>query len=335
MNKEQVEYMMNHCTFPDTCNEPVLKETHISWIVLTDNFAFKIKRPVKFSFLDFSSIDKRKFYCQQEIKLNRRTAPEMYLGVVSITNQMAGMAKENEEKEVIDYAVQMKRMDNNLEMDKMLANDEVSENHIDKLAEKIARFHKKIRVLKNAFATLKFQERFADIQTVSTFLSEKSGAEWETRISESVEKSFNYLNSIRNLSNHRVITGFHKNCHGDLNASNIFLYDDPVIFDCIEFNSDYRRIDVLNDIAFLCVDLDFFGKQDLSERLYKKYLGYYGLEEDHESRRLFIYYKGYRASVRAKVTLLNIKENPGSEDETNLEDAKKYILMMEEYLRDF
>lgn len=335
MNKEQVEYMMNHCTFPDTCNEPVLKETHISWVVLTDNFAFKIKRPVKFSFLDFSSPDKRKFYCHQELKLNRRSAPDMYLKVIPVTNQMAGLATEEEEKEVIDYAVQMKRMDNSLEMDRMLKNDEVTGQHIDKLAQKVAQFHKKVRVLKNAFATLTFQKRFADIKDVSTYLSEKAGAEWETRINESVDKSFNYLNSIRNLSNHRVITGFHKNCHGDLNASNVFLYDDPVIFDCIEFNSDYRRIDILNDVAFLCVDLDFFGKQDLSERFYERYLHFYGIEDDPQSRKLFVYYKSYRASVRAKVILIDMKTNPETSNEGMLEDAKKYILMMEEYLKDF
>ncbi len=335
MDKEQVEYMKSHCTFPDTCNETIIKETHISWVVLTDNFAFKIKRPVKFSFLDFSTSDKRKFYCQQEIKLNRRLASKMYLKVIEITNQMAGLAKEEDNMEVIDYAVQMKRMDNNLEMDKMLERDEVTEQHIDKLAEKIVWFHKKVRVLKNAFATLKFQERFADIQTVSTFLTDKSGSEWERRINESVNKSYEYLNSIRNLSNHRVITGFHKNCHGDLNASNIFLYDDPVIFDCIEFNSDFRRIDILNDIAFLCVDLEFFGRQDLSERFYNRYLEYYGLDNDTESQKLFTYYKSYRASIRAKVTLLNAKEKPEVENDKELEDAKKYILMMEEYLKEF
>jgi uncharacterized protein len=227
-------------------------------------------------------------------------------------------------------------MDNSLEMNKMLRENKVTEQHIDKLAEKIARFHKKVRVLKNAFATLEFQERFANIQSVSTWLAEKSGnSEWEAKINECVDKSFNYLNSIRNLSNHRVITGFQRNCHGDLNASNIFLYDDPVIFDCIEFNSDYRRIDILNEIAFLCVDLDFFNKKDLSERFYNKYFEYCGIEDDRESRKLFTYYKSYRASVRAKVTLLNLKENPDKENDIALEDAKKYILMMEEYLSDF
>jgi uncharacterized protein len=335
MDKEQVEYMMNHCTLPDSCNEPVLKETHISWIVLTDNFAFKIKRPVVFSFLDFSTPAKRKFYCQQELKLNRRLAPEMYLDVIPVTQKMAGLNKNVEDDKVIDHAVKMKRMDNSLEMNKMLKEDEVTEQHIDKLAEKIARFHKKVRVLKNAFGTLEFQERYANIQSVSTYLVEKSGAEWEIKIKDCVDKSFNYLNSIRNLSNHRVITGFQKNCHGDLNASNIFLYDDPVIFDCIEFNSDYRRIDVLNDIAFLCVDLDFFNKQKLSERFYNKYMEFSGLDDDQENHKLFTYYKSYRASVRAKVTLLNLIENPENENEIELKDAKKYILMMEDYLGDF
>jgi uncharacterized protein len=336
MDKEQVEYMMNHCTLPDSCNEQVLKETHISWVVLTDNFAFKIKRPVAFSFLDFSTPAKRKFYCQQELKLNRRLAPEMYLDVIPVTRKMAGLNENGDDDEVIDHAVKMKRMDNSLEMNKMLKEDKVTEQHIDKLAEKIARFHKKVRVLKNAFGTLEFQERFANIQSVSTWLAEKSGDfGWEAKINECVDKSFNYLNSIRNLSNHRVITGFQKNCHGDLNAGNIFLYDDPVIFDCIEFNSDYRRIDVLNDIAFLCVDLDFFNKHELSERFYNKYLEFYGLNDDTESRKLFTYYKSYRASIRAKVTLLHLQDNPDYESDIELEDAKKYILMMEEYLSDF
>lgn len=335
MDKKQAEYLMNHCTLPDTCNETDLKETHISWVIITDNFAFKIKRPVKLSFLDFSTQEKRKFYCNQEIKLNRRLAPDMYLKVIPVTNQMIGMGVGDEHSEVIDYAVQMKRMDENLQMDKMLAKGEVTTNHIDKLAGKIARFHKKIREVKNAFATLEFQEKYADIRSVSTVLSENSGVEWETRIDACIKKSFEYLNSIRNLSNHRVITGFQKNCHGDLNATNIFLYDDPVIYDCIEFNSDYRRIDVLNDIAFLCVDLEFAGRHDLSERFYQKYLMSCGLKEEPQTKKLLNYYKSYRAGIRAKVTLISLRDNPGSHNQEALEDGKKYILMMEDYLREF
>lgn len=326
---------MNHCTLPDTCNESNLKETHISWVIITDNFAFKIKRPVKLSFLDFSTPEKRKFYCNQEIKLNRRLAPEMYLKVIPVLSQMTGAETGDEHSDIIDYAVQMKRMDDNLQMDKMLAKGEVTIEHIDKLANKIAGFHKKIRELKNAFATLKFQEKFADIQSVSAFLTENSGVEWESRINACVGKSFEYLNSIRNFSNHRVINGYQKNCHGDLNATNIFLYDDPVIYDCVEFNSDYRRIDVLNDIAFLCVDLEFAGRHDLSERFYQRYLMDAGMEEDSETKKLFKYYKSYRAGIRAKVTLINLRDNPDGHNSEALDAGKKYILMMEDYLRDF
>jgi uncharacterized protein len=333
MEKEQVEYLMNRCTLPDSCSNSQLKETHISWIILTDNFAFKMKKPVSFSFLDFTTPKKRKFYCQQELKLNRRLAPEMYLKVISITKAMTGT--ENQGDEVLDYAVQMKRMDNNLEMDLMLNQDQVTMNHIDKLAAKIAGFHKKARVLKNAFNTLLFHERYADIESVSDYLAEKSGEEWRQKIDTSVRKSFVYLNSIRNLSNHRVITGFQKDCHGDLNASNIFLYDDPVIFDCIEFSRDYRRIDVLNDIAFLCVDLEFFNKPEMSERFYRKYLEYNRLDDDPQNRKLFVYYKSYRANIRAKVTLMNMMEQESIPDVQKLEDVKGYISLMDMYLEDF
>jgi uncharacterized protein len=333
MDKGQVEYMMNRCTLPDTCSKGQLKETHISWIILTDHFAFKIKKPVSFSFLDFSTTEKRKFYCRQELKLNRRLAPEMYLKVIPITQSMAGDG--NSGDEVLDYAVQMKRMDNSREMDLMLKKDQVTMFHIDRLAEKIAAFHKKARILKNAFNTLLFHDRFADIQQVSAFLAEHAGEEWRQKIDISVRKSFLYLNSIRNLSNHRVITGFQKDCHGDMNASNIFLYDDPVIFDCIEFNSDYRRIDVLNDIAFLCVDLEFFGKPEMSEGFYRKYLEYSGLEDDPQNRKLFMYYKSYRANIRAKVTLMNMMEHESTPDVQKLGDVNGYISLMEMYLEDF
>lgn len=335
MDRKQAEYLVDKCTLPDSCSSPELIETHISWVLITDNYAFKIKRPVKLSFLDFSTPAKRKFYCNQEVKLNLRLAPEMYLDVLPVTPAMLGEDAGKEEMPEVDSMVRMNRMNNNLQMDKMLKRNEVTPVHIDNLAVKIARFHKKVKVLKNAFATLKFHERYADLSAVSSFLSGKAGSEWEGKIDDSVAKSFNYLNSIRNLSNHRVITGFQRNCHGDLNASNIFLYDDPVVYDCIEFNSDYRRIDILNEIAFLCVDLEFAGKDDLSDRFYRKYLSEFGDTEDSQTKKLFLYYKSYRANIRAKVTLLSLMDQPGDHPDEALEDAKKYILMMENYLKDF
>jgi uncharacterized protein len=223
-------------------------------------------------------------------------------------------------------------MDNSKEMDKLLAENKVTKEHIEKLAEKIARFHKNTRVIKNAFRTLEFQDEFADIANQYDFISKKIGDDAKQKVSMCIENSFNYLNKIRSFSNERVISGFQRDCHGDLNATNIFLYDEPVIFDCIEFSNELRQIDVLNDIAFLCVDLDFYGRDDLSELFYEKYREFFGMEENDEELELFRYFKSYRANVRAKVTMINIQKQNDSEDTRKLNDVKKYIDLMAGYM---
>lgn len=331
MDKKQVEKIMKNCSFPGNCKNTELAETHISWIILADDFAYKIKRPVKLSFLDFSTLEKRKHYCEEELQLNRRMEPEMYLDVLPVTSNME-IAEDSGDAEVIDYALKMKRMDNSKEMDHLLADDKVKTDDIEKLALKIAHFHKNTRVIKNAFRTLKLHEDFADISNQYDFISEKLGDEAKQKVSMCIEYSRNYLNKIRNFSNDRVISGFQRDCHGDLNASNIFLYDEPVIFDCIEFSSELRHIDVLNDIAFLCVDLDFYGRQDLSRLFFEKYSEEFGLMNNDQERKLFQYYKSYRANVRAKVTLINIQKQNDTNNSGKLNDAKKYIDLMTGYM---
>ena len=118
-----------------------------------------------------------------------------------------------------------------------------------------------------------------------------------------------------------------------MNSRNIFLYDDnPVVFDCIEFNQEFRQIDVLNDIAFLSVDLDFFGKEDLSREFYTKYLTYSDYKDEPETRRLFNYYKSYRANIRAKVTLISAEENQEKDNAPVFGDAGRYIHLMKKYI---
>ena len=336
MDKEKVKHILDNCLVPDSCENTDFIETHISWVLLTDNYAFKIKRPVKYSFLDFSTPEKREYFCREELRLNRRIEPDMYLNVLPVTENLGIDDKDTSDK-TIDFAVQMKRMDNSKEMDRLLVKDVVSEEQINKLAKKIASFHKEAPVIKNAFRTQESHEKFADIEKQIHFISEKLKDGSEQKVKDAVRKSFDYLNAARSYSNERVINGFIRDCHGDLNARNIFLYDDPVIFDCIEFNKDYRQIDIMNEIAFLCVDIDFFGKEDLSELFYEKYLQYSELEDDSESRKLFHYYKSYRASVRAKVTLISAqkKQEENRDYQKELKDAEKYIGLMADYLKDF
>lgn len=336
MDKAQILKMQEECLFPDTCKNSVFNETHISWIVITDQYAFKVKRPVTLPFLDFSTPEKRKFYCNQEVKLNRRLAPDMYLGIVPITSSLStGKMDHKNDEDIIDYAVQMKRMDNNKEMHKMLAENKVTENHLKKLAQKIAQFHQNTQIVKNAFNTAGMISEFAAIRDV---LDEDTGnqlisVESKKIVNHCIEESKNYLNDNRSFLNDRILNDFQRDCHGDLNATNIFLYDDPVIFDCIEFNDDFRYIDILNEIAFLCVDLDFYARKDMSNSFVKSYMKAFGLHEKDMPVPLFNFYKCYRANIRAKITLLSLKENP--EDEKKQEDVRGYIELMQDYAEAF
>ncbi|MFW5701016.1 MAG: hypothetical protein ACOCWM_04940 [Cyclobacteriaceae bacterium] len=330
MDNEQVIKMKEECLFPDSCENIGLSETHISWIVLTDNYAFKIKKPVKLSFLDFSTLEKRKFFCHQEVKLNKRLAPDMYLGVIPISKSLYA-EKSNNGDDIIDYAVHMKRMDRDKEMHKMLEDSKVTKKHIEKLAQKIAQFHKNTQIVKNAFNTSGMIDDFADIMDA---VNNDSGdqlisQDYKDIIISCIEKSKNYLNDNRSFFNERIIRGFQRDCHGDLNATNIFLYDDPVIFDCIEFNEDFRYIDILNEIAFLCVDLDFYDNSDLGSSFVNNYMQAFEMKEEEMPKSLFNFYKCYRANVRAKVTLISLQESPN--DEKKKKDAIGYIKLMQDY----
>jgi len=325
-----VDQLIKNWEFDGESANTELVETHISWVILSDNFAFKIKRPVKYSFVDFSTLEKRKHYCCEEIKLNSRLAPEMYISVLPVTDRMLEGGAMDDDDRIIDYMVKMERMDNEKEMDRLLAGKGVKKHEVEKLAEKIAGFHKRVRIIKNAFDTIDFQETFNDILSIKDYVRKELGPDYESIIQSSTALSDSYLNSRRSYFNDRIIRNFRRNCHGDLNASNIFLYNDPVIFDCIDFNKKLRFIDVLNEIAFLCVDLDFYGFDDLSEHFYNTYIEAYGEGESELSRELFMYYKAYRANVRAKVTAISDIKDDG-EEESKRKAVKKYLDLLSRY----
>lgn len=330
MNERQIQALKENCGLPDTCNNMDFKETHISWIILTDNYAFKIKRPVQYSFLDFTSLEKREHYCREELELNKRLASDMYLKVIPITQEM--LEPEKNDDSVIDYAVQMKRMDNSKEMGALLEQDGVKEEDIDKLAKHVAEFHKKTRIIKNVFNTTGFQKNYAEILEEYAFVEENIGKEWAEKMKSCTDKSNVYLNKRRNYMNDRIIRGFVKDCHGDLNAHNIFLYDNPVIFDCIEYNKEFRHIDIYYEIAFLCVDLEFYDKDELSNLFHEKYIEYMKIKEDAKDKELLNYYKSFRANIRAKVTILHEKSQNNS-NAKSINDIKRYIELMHKYMK--
>ena len=207
MTKEQINELLLKGQFGEYHGLPVMIETHISWVFICDQFVYKIKKPLQYSFLDFSSLEKRKYFCHREIELNNRLTDEIYLDVQPVRTIAGRHFIGGENGEVIDYAVRMKKMDAQLQMDVLLMNNKVTESHITNLAERIAIFHKKTDIIfqKNI---LDVQKKFDDLGEESDYLGEHLNANSKTIISNAIATSHAFVQKNKALLDSRLKAGF-------------------------------------------------------------------------------------------------------------------------------
>ncbi len=332
MKSSEISQLANSLT-PGNTITPVILETHISWVILAGAFAYKIKKPVRFTFLDFSTQEKRKFFCERELTLNRRLAPVMYLQVIPVVKQNGNVFLGPGKGRVVDHALLMKRMDPEKEMDRLLVTGQISEQAIKSLANKLAAFHKNATVIQQLPEIATIMTQFNDLQSVQAFAGRFLGSSFATLITNAILASDLFLNQYGHFLTDRGLKGFVRDLHGDLHTGNIFLYDDPVIFDCIEFNDALREIDILDEVAFLCMDLEAHGQNALGELFFQEYSRLLDLPQSSKVTTLFIYYKCYRANVRAKVLLLRARD---SKDQrifaSSIKFAARYLKLIAVYL---
>lgn len=333
MTKEQINKLVSDGEFPEISSQRELIETHISWVIVCDQFVYKIKKPIRYSFLDFSTLPLRKHFCEREIELNRRLTDNIYLDVQPICEWQGRLIVGSKEGTIIDYTVRMIKLDREKQMDILLLGNKVVETDIRRLAEKIAFFHKNTEIIyKKNF--LDIQEEFNDLGAEKEFLAEQLDTDHGNIISHAIETSDTFIAKNKGLLAARLKAGFFRDCHGDLHSRNIFLLPSPVPFDCIEFNDDFRQIDVLNEVAFLCMDLDAFDRQDLADLFVTYYNHFFPAMITENDKSLFIYYKSYRANVRAKVNSLRAKSAENSTDKIKaLSAADKYLRLMDSYIK--
>lgn len=320
-----LEELKSQSAYPHPISSTHLLQTHISWVFLTGEYAYKIKKPVKFSFLDFSTREKRKESCEEEVRLNRRLCPEVYLGVVPITiNKHPSFGGSGFQ---MDYAVKMKQLPYEKMMSYMLAKGEVTEAHIRSIAKIISDFHSRIEIIhdRQYNSPEMIAEQFADLAGVRETAEKACGM--GGKIDFILGKADEFVRTNRNLFLQRQENGFIRDCHGDLHSGNIFLTDPIAIFDCIEFNKSFRYTDTSADIGFMAMDLDAHGRRDLSELFVSEYLR---LSGDQGMPLLLNYYKCYRANVRAKIACLTYAQHPSDEEKRRIE---KYLLLAEEYAK--
>lgn len=334
MIQEQINSLLLEGEFPEVSAKRELIETHISWVFLCHRFVYKIKKPIKYSFLDFSTLEKREKYCKREIELNKRLTNAIYLDVVPINKLNDHYKIGGSVGTVIDYAVRMHKMDRTKQMDRLLVQNKVTKSDIKNLAKKIALFHGNTVIIYQK-DVLDIQGKFNDLEGEKKYLAGQSDdGKYATIIANAIKTSNTFLEKNKELLAGRLRAGFFRDCHGDLHSRNIFLLPSPQPFDCIEFNDDYRQIDVLNEVAFLCMDLDAFGKKDLSELFLEYYNQFFPSMKSPKEHHLFVFYKAYRANIRAKVNSLRAKSAVNKKERTKaLSEVDKYLRLMESYLK--
>jgi aminoglycoside phosphotransferase family enzyme/predicted kinase len=293
---------------PEVFDHPVgeisVLETHISWVILTGEFAYKIKKAVDFGFLDFSTLARRHYYCQEELRLNRRFAADLYLEVVSVTGSVDRPVLQGP-GEPIEYAVKMRQFPQQDLLSNIVARHGLDEAHVDEIARLLADLHAGVDV---ADATTDYgrpddihhwvMENFEHIRPALGAPAQQAQLDW---LEDWCGQEFR---NRRELIQARRRDGFVRECHGDLHLGNLALIDGCITpFDCIEFNPQLRWIDVISEAAFLTMDLEDRGYPGLAYRFLNGYLQHSG---DYAGVGLLRYYLVYRALVRAKVAVLRL-----------------------------
>lgn len=309
-----------------------LEETHISWVVLTRKYAFKIKKPLKLTFLDFSTLRLRKSLCEKEVSLNGRFS-NIYLSVQPIRFVDNQWVIGGDGQDAVDYCVVMKRMASTKRMDHQLRERNVTEGKVLRLATEIAFFHKNAKKVFTPFDLQKACDTFNDIETIRDFVTGKAGAECGMIINRSIEWSGRFLKKHNERMEQRIHHGLKRDIHGDLHSGNIFLYKRPVVFDCIEFNDQYRQIDVLYEVAFLCMDLEAFNQKHLAQTFLAAYEKHFPAFQQPADRDLFVYFKCLRANIRAKVHATGACQGKtANEISRRVNETMTYVKLMNEYM---
>ena len=326
-----VQALLKRKAYPNKPQYVELVQTQISFVFLLGEYVYKVKKPVDFGYLDFSTLEKRRFYCEQEVSLNRRLSPEIYLGVVSISQknnefQVEGIGKP------IEYAVKMRQLPQERCLNILLDNNQVTPQMLQDVAKRLVEFHTTSKSNSEI-------SKYGGIDTI-TQNTDENFAQTEKYTGISLSKSTfnaiqsytrNFITRETSLFRQRINEGKIRDCHGDLHSEHVCFGDKVYIFDCIEFNDRFRYCDVASEIAFLAMDIDFHSHCDLSRHFVNAYAD---LSDDYNLIRLMDFYKCYFAYVRGKTESFELDDPHISEDEKAdvLEIAKKYFKLAHSYI---
>jgi uncharacterized protein len=324
--------LQDPAALPDPTSRVFLVQTHISLVFVGDNFVYKVKKPVDFGFLDFSTLEKRRHYCEEEVRLNQRLSKDVYQAVVPIILEGGVHRIGGHEEHAVEFAVKMRRIPADRLMKTMYDKGALREHHLDSVAELLAGFH-------CAAERSKRIDRFGMLDSFKVNTDENF-AQTQEFLGKTVQPddfkmirqwTRNFYEKEGGLFNERVRQGKIRDCHGDLHMEHICFLDPVAAIDCIEFNERFRYSDTLADIAFLLMDLEFRGGNGIAASLWGKYSALAG---EGGMEHLLVFYKVYRAYVRGKVISfqLNDAQIEGRVKQEAAETARAYFKLARRYI---
>ncbi|SEO89692.1 AAA family ATPase [Aquisalimonas asiatica] len=314
--------------YPHPVAQVTTVRTHISTLLLTEHYAYKLKQPLDLGFLDFTTLEQRRHACDEELRLNRRLAPELYLQRIAITGTPDDPVI-NGDGPLLDWAVQMRRFDDRRLLDTLLDQGELDTGMLDDIAAQVAAFHGQAAVAgpDSPLGTPAAVAEPARDNLAS--LAEALGD--DHRIAHLRDWTEQQLTALTRLMTDRHAGGHIRECHGDLHLGNIVAINDrPVIFDGIEFSDALRWIDTINEVAFLDMDLRSRGRPELAARFTNAYLEHTG---DYNAVALLPFYRVYRALVRAKVNALRLQDADAETRDAAHRAVERYLAVAEEDTR--
>lgn len=325
---ELVRFLNRPESYGDGTSAVSFKETHISWVALTDRRVYKVKKSVRFPFLDYSTQELRLHACREELRLGRRLAPDVYLGYMPITVGPLGRLQFGGDGPVVDNCVVMKRLPEARMLDRLIREKAASRADIDRLLSVLVPFYSQAVPGPEIerFATASAIERQAR-ENLATIDSIDHGLP-KSMFKRVRASQLQFLKLSSPLFAERVRAGRICDGHGDLRPEHVCMVDPPVVFDCVEFSARLRAADVISELAFLAMELDFLGVPELATAVVE---GYKTRANDAVPDVLINFYKSYRACIRAKVNLLRADQQTGTAADQSRASARRYLQLASFY----
>lgn len=293
---------------PSSYAEPVYRveaiETHMSWVFLTDSHAYKLKKPVRYKLLDFNTIEARRFYCEEEIRLNRRLAPDVYLGTLALVVDADGHLRLGGEGAVVDWLVKLRRLPAHRMLDYAIRSGTVQEQDITQIAALLVRFHDacdRVDIDTAAYRKL-FDDTLEQNRTTLVTPAYRLPQHDVDRVCNAQQTT---LRRIAGLLDERVLARRIVEGHGDLRAEHVCLESEPLIIDCLEFSPALRTIDTIDEAAFLALECERLAAPELGTLLLHTY---YELSAEHPPAALVHFYQSVRACTRARIAIWHLNE---------------------------